>query len=1256
MKCEVKNNIKGFASLSGGSTVSEIKQSVLDAGQVYTLLEDKASLIKESDPSSIREDNRNLTKALKKIPSFTEFGMIIAKGVSQINSAGNTFLQNVVTNAPSAKMAVSTLSKGKSAIVSTQAQVDSLNTLLNETMSTLVTSPSENYLSLNKKGELVVSNKFTTDYNNYVYAQYQQRVGAIAQEVVYHSDTPEEFDEGVLEMQAGPVVSHINSQISTLNKTRRAKAANNTLTSYEDNKISSEISKLSKKRQSLNKKMTAAKLYSHAEDIIDDAASALASNRHLTSSDVSQYLGSLELVINSSDYSDKNTVVEASERRDAELMAELTELAGIAKGLQHQFTKLSYTKVEDDMLQHDFIAKGSITFVKGARSAMKKWFSSVLGPQHIQNPIVQYLWKLVQKTEIIANKRARALNDKLEKLLNKVKDFDMKNIYQRNEENRLTGRMIDELSAKYWKTANKRLDNPKKRAHRKSNFIELNPELLFDEKYADKRGEFEKVLKDQLGPRLYKRFTEEAREKWDAYNETLMAFESTSPTDKELKSWIIQNSPIERIKNLGNKKINTSDRYLVTAPRRINLLGNETGYYDKDFHKVLNNKEAYEFYKAVRAANVRQNEALSHYEELHKPPKIGYVNKTMVELSKEGRYSEAFAIVKNEANKFGRGSLVRKGRPTEEISGMPDARIQTQLHSLGDEIIQRRNSILEDDVEYRALIARPSTPEIEGKLTAIKEEAFNRASIEAEAFQSDDFIQAIALSNYDTELLIEKTKVEAEVLLASRLLYKEGSAKESNTDEGQKEVDLAVNTAKHMLNMKFYGYADKESGFTLNPITAEKLEKDLDLTDKEKVGVTEASIGNAANTAFRTIALGWHATNGVRNLFQGLISNTYKAWEGHHFNPRDLGLGYAKVFKPKSRKLIDYLYILGDVAHQHDKRTIHGDSSWTSKLNPMVIQTEVEKINQGATAIAILEKIQVTDGKKTISLYEAITEEGELDAKWSTSELEGLTGDDLIAEVVVTRIRPLNSEAHGDYISPLIADRSMPGKMFTTFTKYIFDMHQDRFGLRFFDGVQGRDKEGRYISVAKKLAEVLTTNDIASIDVNTPIGKMLMEYSEDNDEITEAGVRAAFSEIITILMLFGTTFFLKKAYCDTPQCKEGNWAAIASLNLLGTLGSDMISVAASPLTLLQKSGEPFAIVGMLENFSKLIGGMGLAAVGADSGFYQKDTDDYDEGTPKFYKELKSLSPLYNNVITRPMRMGKSLYPNWLWDNFGGDEE
>jgi hypothetical protein len=1297
MKCDLKGNLHAYSSLATGQiNTGDVKVSTMTAEQIVDAFNDFSTLIMEPDFAERVKDMKGVREALRGIREMKEYGMVLVPGDNRIASALKNFFNQIVTSDEQLVDYVNGLpfmSKNGLALTKdgkgykSNMTAEQLNAQIHRMLGTSINNKELKYFAKSPTtGKILISKRLQRDMNRHMYMQYVNEVGSIAEQALMDDpDTPIDLMEAAQELKSGPVISHLYKRLQALYKGRREAFEANEPEKTADFKR--KIDEIQDTIEELKQTQDINKITMYLKGILSDVNIAIqkASESDLSGDQIIAHSKSLDLIISAANLSGENPIFTKQDLMSVDLVDELQDYMKMALRLKAIVDKMEVETVmkDADSVLNDLNEddKEDFLVIRNLRNKVFRMAQSMLGPHHIDNPIISYITELVDTALVRANALARAMNRLIQEKFKPLKDsdFDLKKFSQRDESG-ITGYMTDVFSAKWHRTKSRGKIFFDK--NRRLNVIELNPEILFLKPEGDPgRVALENEIRSNLGDYMADKYLAEAKQLWDDYNTSFESLkrsvEGAHDAEEQIADWEMANSPLKRIQNFHKKLDRGSDRFLVMVPRKIGPKGEDLGFYDENYNDIQNDPFAMEFYIEAREAHIKNMEALNKHQQKFNPPKLGYISKDTRELMSKGKYKEALLnSAKGFSTDFAEEGLVqREHPPVDPITGEFQPQLAQELHSVADEISLRLSRALSSNTEYQSLLDSDDTEALEA-LEALEMQIRKEVADEVESDKSDDLLQSIVLSNYSLSNLIEKRAVENKVILAMRVFKNQVRANADKSTALAEAKAVAEEVITHYLNKNFYNYKDLDVGGIINPTKAQKaamdqdkrksdlqtelaeVQKALEDTPEDKKlnrrlksinkelasleeslrGVTDRSSLTAGRKVMMYSYMGWSALTSVNNFLVGQFSNLIQAVDGQFFNVPDYLAGLSDMATPKNRELLDKLYVTGDLAFEFEKRTIHEDNNFWRKLKPLYLQTSMEKVNQGAVALAIMKGIQVTNSKtgETMDMHSAIDDNGDLSDDWTTEEFPKLSGLDLVAKIVVTKIRPINMRAAGDYISPLTAETNVLARAASVFTKFLPEMVADRLGNRRKDHKLGIEVEGRYRSAWHHLANKLE--------------------GKTSDELTKRNFRTAMFEVGLAAMAKIVYFAMLKGLCDSEQCKEQHPSVLVALNVLGKATDDVFNVMATPVAVVDKLYSPLAIEGLLTNWYRVLDDTAALVVpGGDTGRYKKKTDGHLKGDARVSASVLKVIPGLSTTVGRYNVVAKKVYPPKFYSTFLSDD-
>jgi len=1237
MKCNLKSEILFNAQRTQSNySIAEARKRTLSSTEAIRLIEDTVDSIGSTNYAEEVKERKLLGQALRRIPQFSEFGIIISNTQGLIHSAAARFIDNVAKTKQEAVQFINTLNiqgtysgevdsnlitQVKGALTS-EYTVAQINRALDKFLGNRLTNSELQYVSESKNGSLVISPRLATSINKYEYNRYLNDIGLLAKASVSNDVNVErQYEEGTSYLMNPPVIAHMNTQLAEGRARIRIMKQEPNYSPTQVLNIEQAIGKLEKRKKGIKSALTIDNLKGYLKDILKEMTSNIEAKVHLSDETLKTYLRSLALIKNAADSdSFTNNILNFSEVNDPDIINPLKEFAKQAEGLEATVNQMVMTSVINSVKDRIGIkdwADSEFSLVRGLNNGFTRALAKIMGIQHIKNPIVQYIYKKIETAAIAASVISTDVNNEIEEaykaMLRVLPDTT---VFYQKFEGVSTGRMTDVFSGKYWKVSRDFYNDDRERRNRA---ITLNPVLLFEKNLNPEEviqaKALRKELVDNMGEWASNEWITEAKRLWDQYKNAAKLFQESTRTAEEFAAWELENSPIKRMANYGNKENFGTDAFLLVVPKKLDVDGEDLGYYDENFKTIMGVPEAAKFYNLVRTTFKDNQEKLGNYSEKLKPPTLAYIGQSVVDNMRKGDVSAAMKLVYEDL----KGNyLVAKERavpvkyPVDKITGEYQPNLQFEVHDIPTEVRVRKNLMLEKDAQYQELL-KDDTIKASAKRKEIVKNFQDVANREVEAERSDDLLQSVVMANYAIQTYIQKHLIETSVFLAHHLIKNNivhtaaYTEKTEAGNEGQKRLKEAID---HYIDVAYY---DKRN------LDATSVIGEIDLDNPDKKYYTTRGALHSLMSFGRVVILGWSAKLAVLNLGQQMFSNLMKAAEGDDFTFSDLMKGYKNISKSaKDRALIQKLFITGDLAYTYDKRTIHEQSKILASLHPMKAMTTVEKINQGSVSLAVMhfQKVINTETGEELSLYDALDDIGNLDEKYRHEQFGDLRGVELLATITADKIRPVVMKTAGDYISPLLIEKKEWGKALVMFKKFLPEMLMDRFEGRHYDYSLKKEVEGRMYGLGQGLIQIATGN--------------LEELKAD--EVRLKALQGGLAEV-TIAALVRIMFMsLSALSCDTKECREQRPAILFGLNVIGRLADDVLELTV-PSGLWNNIASPFAIQGIVDNFIRFEEDFSAWLIpGGDTGRYKRKTRNNEEGDLKFTTSLKALIPFYRTNV------------------------
>lgn len=1041
-----------------------------------------------------------------------------------------------------------------------------------------------------------------------------------------------------------------------------------------------DINRLDNKITHLQERMDTITDESILQDIYNEAAEQfkevdeILKRKNISPTDIKKALNKLEIWIAAGDFStDEHPFLDAEMLQSEDIKMKFYQLKIAAESRLNQVTergKVVFTNIVNSNLLTPDGKNLSFEQVLQLGHKFGAWNKNTLSLNRIGQGLAQFIYKIVNEANDRAFREAKIESRDLAELFYKLKNtgFDDRDFYQKRIVNTskgkkeiLTGRLVHKFSDSWFKFNKKTIKN------RKNSILTLNPELLFEVE-GEKHDKHVQEIIEALGTKEAQKYIDKAKKKYEDYlaiKEEHIAIEyGTEELTKEqkvdLKLWEQRNSPIERMKAIDKSKkrliheVEGKDTFLELVPRRKDLKGKETGFYDKNFAKIENNELAYEFYQ--RAEKITNNAQIMFGYGDFTATSLAFIERSLIsKLSSHGIMDFMTKDVYNSILGSFKGSDAKSnavdpitGKPIKEIkkSTVPiDAKIKIKTRELIDAIKKEKGTV--------------TLTEKEDAYATASELVFDEMKFEkgeTNLFQSLNILNSSALG-YRHASMIEDTVNLAMTYLPNSTMDSGNSIIDSEGNEvGEKYLDNMKESIEYFLDVAYYKEPKGDtSGYLGNLRNKEQKEEakklkvtitDPDTTEEDKkkaklalqnlgTRVTVTSLVRRVMDFIRIKALGWNIGAGVANLAYGTITNMYKAFDGRLFTVKDWLRAEKEtlVSRKKFNNVVENYSIVGDILYEFEETNkFQEKQNWFFKkikaLKPYALQTSSEKKNQGTVMIAMMLNKQVTNNKgETKSLWEAINDNGTLSDEWA---LDGKKGHDAIVSMI-SSIKSQVSEIHGDYSSPLLIQKTLAGQAVSMFRKWFFETYHSRFGPQKPNYLTGIETKGRY-RTAFELAKKFKLNPFA----------LYRAYKKGElSKVDMANTRANLAEATTMVLSTLFAALLKKGICGDKQsarCKEASMYQLTLMNMYKRIDQD-INFYSSPTAWKEMVTNPTALTGILGDVVKAYDLSYLSLFGEEGDLIYQSGYHKDEDKREVF--IKSQIPVINQY-ERLKRFGDEL--------------
>ena len=278
---------------------------------------------------------------------------------------------------------------------------------------------------------------------------------------------------------------------------------------------------------------------------------------------------------------------------------------------------------------------------------IKKW---ALGASNIHHPLVDTIFKMVKVANNKARRQADQMNQKINKVSDKLSYNDMRKIFETDENGIPTGRYVTRYNHRYKKAYDEVSDDRFSEKwfdfyNNENDFVDprfmiedkddsVPDEFLFNSD-SEKIKQYRSKLKEKLGEKhfaevdkmvnnKYEKFKEQRREKWFE----LISDQNKTVAEQTMQRWLSY-SDIFSLHNIldNHKSLSDSDKYF----RNWNLavfIPNKEKYYSNQFREIINNDDLNDFYSMFAKLTEETN---LNFHEPNRINNIQFMKKSLME-------------------------------------------------------------------------------------------------------------------------------------------------------------------------------------------------------------------------------------------------------------------------------------------------------------------------------------------------------------------------------------------------------------------------------------------------------------------------------------------------------------------------------------------------------------------------------------------------------------------------------------------------
>lgn len=820
--------------------------------------------------------------------------------------------------------------------------------------------------------------------------------------------------------------------------------------------------------------------------------------------------------------------------------------------------------------------------------------------------------------------------DRLKGVFDKLKEAGLDGefthlTWQVNSEGNPTGDMVGEYAQLYWdniakvskgvrnafselnknpdsSSAKKKVKAAVKRKHKwlNENTIQVdvryfdNPNIEPDGKsFNTHKQDLERIL----GKEKAQEVIEAAKERYEEFKDTRDNIELgysdeidtgiiTLPEGKNkeehlsdlMLEWDLKNSP-EVWFNQGDKTYTGEytqhyNKWSYLIPRKYKNTGEETGYYDKNYQKIMSSPEMRNAFEQVK--EFMDNMMAYVPAHLKQDVQSNFLPKFKKSLIKDFTLNDSLGAVTTLFSDWKDSLTSKQGMHHNEIdptTGKPYKNIPLQgLSSIeaGERSLDLERVLMlfgDSALLYKHRAQTLDTVNLVNHFLDTMSKDSKRKE-----FTGDELNNLRNLMDYTVEALFYENAKKEEGVWKNVRVYK-GKVLVVKDPTIEKEVNKKYKAYRDSIGEKEafkrlqeeYGskielvsqrkkwktiqdqMADLQEKLFEEKITEEQYKEEIKPLEEEAntIGksVTASRIADAGMKLIQAQAFWFNPFSAFNNYMFGITSLAMWGHGGRDFSTRDFrksfGLIGKSMFSLKDKrmdKVANLITRFNALSTSRDFKTEGVNESLNKIKNfPYVLLTKGDYFIKGQTLIALMlgEKI-TTKTNNTISLYEAFDDNGkwrrelfdeEVNNKWDGEALEKKSLEEHLrfknkADTVIRKL-------HGNFdkLAPARYKNFMFGRMLGQFRfSWLSVGVEQRFGKRQFDSYLNREVEGRYMTAAN-LGVMKSLSVLSKLAVGS---KRAFEGIRAQDrEIVAENMRKNLMEIYIYSLLFGVMVTMK---------------------------------------------------------------------------------------------------------------------------------
>lgn len=699
----------------------------------------------------------------------------------------------------------------------------------------------------------------------------------------------------------------------------------------------------------------------------------------------------------------------------------------------------------------------------------------------------------------------------------KRKEF-MRLLWQKDENGKYTGGLINRYSNKYWKTRGRlfnkmfysnsveEINEAKKEyyaTHEFVNYFETEEEMQAEQDRLAKT--FGKERAAEVIEEMNDEFEEFRARRQDAYDEIDSLEITNNAKIAKKERWHYRNHPTESIKNIKEGKtrvdsfgniIKFNAEFVRAIPLKENRGGEQTNFYDTSFEKIQKDTAAYEYYKYVKGSI---KTLLSYYPQSYLDSQgihegfIPVLKKSLMKQFVQDGMGLSLSKMHDTARRWYSVKTYSKtydhlDPSTGAVRDSLNIRMLAPNHNYveGGEIVNTNEVVTDLDEILTQFIPVTNMYRYKSKLEATHNMIVNSINEMQGVEQTptgvtltknsgeivkDDLTHLKELAKFMNEVYYEKQ--EKDVASKKKSLTKEEKQQAEELEKKKKEL------AEKLINERD----------TLTQEQQEGIMKSIEGIDRKlsDLGTNISSTKSIKSILryFQLVSQGWNLSSAAIELVYGWASNNMHASGKRDYTSRQLKSAYkiamaatmpganTKTIR-KFLSLVEKFDVIGEVAEIESKGVNNPRNSKFSvkkALAPYELMRNADMVSKGSVMIAMmmntnLEGKELQEGET--SLWEAFNEDGEIKEEYADHKETWDPIDSNNSLRFATKIAQVNKRNHGNYDpnSQILANSTALGKALLQFRRWMLEGFATRFEKETYNDNLQRLVKGRYRTYA----------------------------------------------------------------------------------------------------------------------------------------------------------------------------------------------